>query len=319
MTALLQLLGGLVALVLGAELLVRAATRLADRFGVRRIVVGLTVVALGTSVPELAVGIDAARTGSPGLAVGNIVGTNLVNILLILGVSAMIVPVLFEKATLRYDLPTMTASALALYLLSLDGTLVRLEGVALALGGVIYLTARVWLSLREERGLEPTVPDSERPDPGTRLVVEGLRLLVGLVVVVVGAELLVDGAVSSARSLGVSEAVIGLTVVAVGTSAPELVTTIVSTLRGDRDIAIGNLIGSSVLNITVILGVTITVAPHGVPVPDEVLAADLVLLVVVALAAVPALVSGRRLSRVEGGLFVGVYLAYLAWLLVTRT
>jgi cation:H+ antiporter len=136
---------------------------------------------------------------------------------------------------------------------------------------------------------------------------------------VVGAELLVDGAVASARTLGVSDAVIGLTVVAIGTSAPELVTTVVSTMRGNREIAIGNLIGSSVFNLTIILGVTVTVAPHGVPVPDDVLAADLVLLVVVALGAVPAMMSGSRMSRLEGGLFVAVYVGYLSWLLATRT
>jgi cation:H+ antiporter len=316
-TGLLQLVGGLVALVLGAELVVRAGTRLAARFGVPPLVIGLTVVAVGTSIPELAVGIDAALTGSPGLAVGNIVGTNLVNFLFILGLSALLLPVVFDRATLRYDLPAMTVSALALYLLSLDGTLVRVEGLALLIGGLAYLGLRTWLSLRETRttgGREAT-----RPETASRLGIEGLRLLGGLVLVVVGAELLVDGAVSSARSLGVSDEVIGLTVVAIGTSAPELVTTVVSTLRGERDIAIGNLIGSSVLNITVILGVTITLAPHGVPVPDDVLAADLVLLVAVAVAAVPALVTGSRMTRVEGGLFVGLYVAYLGWLLATRT
>jgi cation:H+ antiporter len=146
-----------------------------------------------------------------------------------------------------------------------------------------------------------------------------LQLLAGMGVVVVGAELLVDGAVSTARSLGVSDAVIGLTVVAIGTSAPELVTTVMSTLRGDRDIAIGNLIGSSVLNITVILGLTVTVAPDAVPVPDDVLASDLVLLAVVALLAVPTLLTGRRMNRVEGGLFVATYVVYLTWLLLTRT
>jgi cation:H+ antiporter len=146
-----------------------------------------------------------------------------------------------------------------------------------------------------------------------------LLLLVALVVVVIGAELLVDGAVSSARTLGVSDAIIGLTIVAAGTSAPELVTTVVSTLRGDRDLAIGNLIGSSIYNIGAVLGLTVVVAPHGVPVPDEVLAADLGLLVVVTAAAVPVFVTGTRISRIEGGLFVASYIGYLAWLLLTRT
>jgi cation:H+ antiporter len=320
LTGALQLVGGLVALVVGAELLVRAGSRLADRFGVRPLIVGLTVVALGTSVPELAVGIDAARSGSPGLAVGNIVGTNLVNILLILGLSALLMPVVFDRATLRYDVPAMTGSALALWLLSRDAVLARLEGIVLLVAGLAYLTARTWVSLREERAGTPY--DEDRPDRPTgesRLLTEVLSLLVGIAIVVVGAEWLVDGAVASARSLGVSDAVIGLTIVAIGTSAPELVTTVMSTLRGNREIAIGNLIGSSVFNITIILGVTVLVAPDGVPVPEDVLAADLVLLVVVGLAAVPAMVSGSRMTRTEGGLFVGTYVGYLAWLLLTRT
>jgi cation:H+ antiporter len=146
-----------------------------------------------------------------------------------------------------------------------------------------------------------------------------LLLLVGIAVVVIGAELLVEGAVSSARSLGVSDVVIGLTVVAIGTTAPEFVTTVVSTLRGDRELALGNLMGSSIYNIAAILGLTVVVAPDGVPVPDEVLAADLGLLVVAAAAAVPVFLTGRRISRIEGGLFIASYIGYMTWLLLTRT
>jgi cation:H+ antiporter len=248
------------------------------------------------------------------------VGTNLVNILLILGLSAVLAPIALDRATLRFDLPAMTAAALLLYLLSIDGALTRPDGVILLLGGVAYTAGLVQVSRRE----------TADPDEGPAAIVAGaadrhrplrhvLLLLVALVVVVVGAELLVEGAVSSARTLGVSDAIIGLTIVAVGTSAPELVTTVVSTLRGDRDLAIGNLIGSSIYNIGAVLGLTVVVAPHGVPVPDEVLAADLGLLVVVTAAAVPVFVTGTRISRIEGGLFVASYIGYLAWLLLTRT
>jgi cation:H+ antiporter len=300
--------------------LVRAGTGLASWLGIRPMMIGLTVVSLGTSAPELAIGIDAAVSGSPGLAVGNIVGTNLVNILLILGLSAVLAPIALDRATLRFDLPAMTAAALLLYLLSIDGALTRPDGVILLLGGVAYTAGLVQVSRRE----------TADPDDGPAAIVAGaadrrrplrhvLLLLVALVVVVVGAELLVEGAVSSARTLGVSDAIIGLTIVAAGTSAPELVTTVVSTLRGDRDLAIGNLIGSSIYNIGAVLGLTVVVAPHGVPVPDEVLAADLGLLVVVTAAAVPVFVTGTRISRIEGGLFVASYIGYLAWLLLTRT
>ena len=312
--------GGLVALIVGADVLVRAGTGLAAWLGIRPMMIGLTVVSLGTSVPELAIGIDAAVSGSPGLAVGNIVGTNLVNILLILGLSAVLAPIALDRATLRFDLPAMTAAALLLYLLAIDGALTRPDGVILLVGGVAYTAGLVRVSRRETADPDeaPAAIMAEAADPD-RPLRHVLLLLVALVVVVIGAELLVEGAVSSARTLGVSDAIIGLTIVAVGTSAPELVTTVVSTLRGDRDLAIGNLIGSSIYNIGAVLGLTVVVAPHGVPVPDEVLAADLGLLVLVTAAAVPVFVSGTRISRIEGGLFVASYIGYLAWLLLTRT
>jgi cation:H+ antiporter len=316
----LLIVAGLVALIVGADVLVRAGTGLASWFGIRPMMIGLTVVSLGTSVPELAIGIDAAVSGSPGLAVGNIVGTNLVNLLLILGLSAVLAPIALGRATLRFDLPAMTAAALLLYLLSIDGTLTRPDGVVLLLGGLAYTAGLVRLGRREtDDAAEPAAAivaeAAGRLEPARQV----LLLLVGIVVVVIGAELLVDGAVSSARTLGVSDAVIGLTVVAVGTSAPELVTTVVSTVRGDRDLAIGNLIGSSIYNVGAVLGLTVVIAPHGVPVPDEVLAADLGLLVVATAAAVPVFLTHARISRVEGGLFVTTYIGYLTWLLLTRT
>ena len=318
MTNAALVVGGLVALDGGAEVVVRAGTNLAGWLGIRPMVIGLTVVSLGTSMPELAVGIDAAVSGNPGIAVGNIVGTNLVNILFILGLSALLVPLALERATLRFDLPAMTAAALALYLLSLDGTLGRTDGVLLLLGGAAYTWGLLRRSRRETAGdmSQPsTHPREDRQKPLSNAIV----LLAGLVAIVLGAELLVEGAVSSARSLGVSEAVIGLTIVAIGTSAPELVTTVLSTVRGSRGIAIGNLLGSSIYNIAVVLAVTVLASPRGGPVPDEVLAADLVLLVVVAAAAVPVVVSGARITRAEGGLFVVTYVLYLTWLLLTRT
>jgi cation:H+ antiporter len=312
--------GGLVALVVGADAIVRAGTALASWLGIRPMMIGLTVVSLGTSVPELAVGIDAALSGSPGLAVGNVVGANLINFLLILGLSAVLVPIALDRPTLRFDLPAIIGAASLLFVLSIDGKLTRPDGVILLLGGAAYTAGLVQVGRHETddsaEGASPNdagAPDRHRP------VRHVLLLLVAIVVVVIGAELLVDGAVSSARSLGVSDAIIGLTIVAIGTTAPELVTTVMSTLRGDRDLAIGNLIGSSIYNICAILGLTVVVAPHGVPVPDEVLAADLGLLVVATAAAVPVFLSGNRISRIEGGVFVTSYIVYLSWLLLTRT
>jgi cation:H+ antiporter len=324
----LALLLGLGALVVGAEVVVREGSALAARFNVSPIVVGMTIVSLGTSLPELAIGLNAAQQGNAGLAVGNIVGTNLVNILLILGLSALIRPLAFEARTLRWDLPAMTGAALLLFVLAVDGDLDTFDGLWLCLYGAGYLALLAVLARRESRrpavpaagtSSPSTDPDTDAPPVRARPVaLRALLLILGLAVVVVGSEYLVDAAVEIARDLGASDAVIGLTIVAVGTSAPELVTTLVSTVRGDRSIAVGNLIGSSVFNIALILGPTVLVAPGTVPVPEDVLALDLVLMVAAAVVCVPAFLTHRRLSRFEGGAFVITYAAYMVWLLGTR-
>ncbi len=317
MSSALLIVAGLAGLLVGADLLVRGGAALAAQLGVRPIVIGLTVVALGTSLPELAIGIDAVRQGSPGLAVGNIVGANLVNVLFVLGLSALIRPIAFERRTLRFDLPALAAACLGLWLLALDGRLSRLDGAVLCLGGAAYTAGIVWTSRRE--------PAPVRADYASRsgrgalrgrrgLLLRVSTLLAGIALVLVGAELLVDGSIEVARSLEVSDAVIGLTVIAIGTSAPELVTTLTSTLRGDRDIAIGNLLGSSVYNIALVLGIAVLVAPAELQIPQEVIAADLVVLAVVALITGPVLLSGHRISRVEGGAFVAAFLGFLVWL-----
>ncbi|MFD7072667.1 calcium/sodium antiporter [Nocardioides sp. NPDC059952] len=315
----LLVIGGLLALLGGAELVVRAGTGLATRLAVRPIIIGLTVVSVGTSVPELAVGIDAALNGSPNLAIGNIVGTNLINFLFILGLSALLIPIAIDRRTLKFDLPAMIAVTLALFLMALDGVLTRLDGALLLAGAVAYTLGLIRVSRRETADVEEDYTGAVSASSERGLTRIGLSLVLGLALVVGGAELLVEGAVSAAHALGVSDAVVGLTVIAIGTSAPELVTTIMSTVRGDRDIAIGNLLGSSIYNIAAVLGLTVLVAPHGVPVSEEVRNADLVLLVATMVAALPVLVSGARITRAEGGLFVATYIGYLTWLLLTRT
>jgi cation:H+ antiporter len=306
MSALL-IVAGLAGLLIGADLLVRGGSALAAQLGVRPIVIGLTIVALGTSLPELAIGIDAVRQGSPGLAVGNIVGATLISILFILGLSALIRPIAFERRTLRFELPAMTAASLALWLLARDGSLSRVDGTILLLGGAAFTAGIVWTSRKESAPV--------REDHGSRSpLLRVLALVGGIGLVIVGAELLVDGAIEIARSLEISEETLGLTVIAIGTCSPELVTTLTSTVRGDRDIALGNLLGSTVYNIAVILGIAVLVAPAEVRIPDEVIAADLLLLVAVALITVPVLLTGHRMSRLEGGAFVAAYLGYLVWL-----
>ena len=319
MSSALLVVAGLAGLLIGADLLVRGGAALASQLGVRPIVIGLTVVALGTSLPELAVGIDAVRQGSPGLAVGNVVGATLIGILFILGLSALIRPIAFERRTLRFDLPAMTGASLALWLLALDGSLSRVDGTILCLGGAAYTAGIIWTSRRESAPVHADYASQyERTTSRGRreLLLRVLTLFAALGLVLVGAEFLVDGSIEVARSLEVSEAVIGLTVIALGTTAPELVTTLTSTVRGDRDIAVGNLLGSSVYNIALILGIAVLAAPAELEIPQEVLAADLLVLAVVAVITVPVLLSGHRISRLEGGAFVAGYLGYLIWLIL---
>ncbi|GAA1651526.1 calcium/sodium antiporter [Catellatospora bangladeshensis] len=312
----LLIIAGLVALILGAEVLVKASAGLAARLGISPMIIGLTVVALGTSVPELAVGIDAALSGSPGLAMGNIIGASLVNLLLALGLSAALVPIVFDRATLRLDLPAMVEAALLLYLLSFDGSLTRPDGLILLLAGVTYTFGRIHAARHDVAGSRGDTPNSAAEPVRRRGPLRQLLLmLLGVAVVVVGAELLVEGAAASARAFGVSETVIGLTIVAIGTCTPELVTTVMSTLRGNRDLAIGNLLGSSIYNICAILGLTVVVAPHGIAVPREIFAADLTLMVAVTLVAASVFAVGARMSRTAGCLFIATYAAYLTWLL----
>jgi len=321
-TAWVLMVLGLVALITGAELLVRGGSRLAARLGIPPIVVGVTVVSLGTSTPELAIGVQSALQDDGTLALGNIAGTNTVNLLLILGLSALIRPLAMKTETLRFDLPVMSAAALLLLVMAWDGVLSRTEGVIMILGAALYAgwivvwTRRESQAVKDEYEHELGVPTAQRT---RRAVAVNVTLLVaGIVVIVVGADLLVDGAVQIAQTFGVSDAVIGLTIVAVGTSAPELVTTMVSTVKDDRDIAIGNILGSSVYNILLILGVTAVVAPRGAIVEPDLARIDIPVIVAATMVCIPVFITGRRVSRLEGGAFVASYLAYLMSLVLTR-
>ena len=323
----LLFLGGLVIVVLGAEMLLRGATRIASMLGVSPIIIGLTVVSVGTSAPELAVGLTAAHEGRGPLAVGNIAGTNIVNILLILGLSAAIRPLPTRSLSVRLDVPVMIATAGVLFIMALDGVLDRTEGLGLLLAAVVYTVALVMLSRQEDSStrlefrdaLAGQAPPSRHPTGGGAWVWNAVLLVAGMALAVLGAELLVAGAVALAKAYGVSDAFIGLTIVAIGTSAPELVTTLISTARNDRDVAIGNLIGSSIYNVLVILGLTMLAAPaSGVDVSAEVLWIDLPLAALVAIVCLPVFRSDRMVSRREGVGFVLAYVAYLGSLMLWR-
>jgi len=314
---------GLAALIVGAELVVRYGARLARRLGVPPIIVGLTIVSIGTSAPELAVGIDAFRNDAGSLAIGNIAGTNIVNLLLILGFSAILRPIFIGTQTLRLDLPAIAAASVLLFVLTLDGSLSIVDGVILVVVALGYTGLLIWMTKRESARVlaefAHEYPPQRHHGPWWEPVLQLVLLVVGLVIIVFGADWLVSGAVDLAEAAGVSDALIGLTIVAIGTSAPELATTIISTIRGDRDIAVGNLIGSSIYNLTFILGISLFFAPGAIEVDPMLIAVDLPIMVLVALACIPVFLTGKRMSRREGWAFVIAYVAYLAYLIIART
>ena len=311
----LLLLGGTVLLIVGAELLVRGAARLAAAAGVSPLVIGLTVVAFGTSSPELAVSMKAALAGQAGLAVGNVVGSNIFNVLLILGLSALVAPLLVSRQLIRLDVPLMIAASGLVWLLAADGKVGRLEGAGLFLILVVYTVFLIVQSRRETGAVKDEYAAAVRPGRGRwpgdlALVVGGLALLV------LGSDWLVTGASAIARALGVSDLVLGLTIVAAGTSMPEAVTSIVASLRGQRDIAVGNVVGSNLFNLLGVLGLSSLVSPAGMAVSAAALHFDIPVMTAVALACLPVFFTGQAIARWEGGLFVGYYLAYTVYLVL---
>ncbi len=308
---------GLVTLVIGAEGLVRGASRLAVSFGVSPLVVGLTVVAFGTSAPEMAVSVGSALNGNPDLAIGNVVGSNIANVLLILGISAIIAPLLVAEQIIRQEIPIMIGASALLVVMALDGDLSRLEAAALFALVVGYT---VFLVVQSRRASKAVQDEFETEIPVSawdrHWSVQLLLVAAGLAMLVVGAGWLVDAAVSFARAFGVSDLVIGLTIVAVGTSMPEIATSIVAAMRGQRDIAVGNVVGSNVFNIFAVLGVTGMVSAGGLPVSETARNFDLWVMLAVAFACLPILITGREIARWEGALFLGYYAAYTTWLVL---
>ena len=318
-THILMFLLGLGALTVGAELMVRGASRLALTLGISPLVVGLTVVAFGTSAPEMAVSVGAAMGGTGDIAVGNVVGSNIANVLLILGLSALIVPLVVNEQIIRQEIPIMIGASLLLVVMSLDGLLSPGEGVVLFALVVAYT---VFLVVQSRRAGQATQDEyaGEMPDTNSKWdahwAVQVALVVVGLVLLVVGADWLVDAAVAVARVYGVSDLVIGLTVVAVGTSMPEIATSLVAAFRGERDIAVGNVVGSNVFNIFAVMGVAGFLSGGGIVVSEAARNFDLWVMLAVALACLPIAMSGREIARWEGGLFIGYYIAYTAFLVL---
>ncbi|MGR9116741.1 MAG: calcium/sodium antiporter [Gammaproteobacteria bacterium] len=308
---------GLVILVLGAELLVRGASRLAVNFGVSPLIVGLTVVAFGTSAPEMAVSVRSAFASQSGadIAIGNVVGSNIFNVLLILGISAIVAPLLVSQQLVRRDVPIMIAISALLYWMAADGTVSRPEGVLLFAGVLLYTGFAISESKKELREVQAEY-EAEFGYKNGRVAWSLGMILIGLAMLVAGSHWLVQGAVFIATSLGISDLVIGLTIVAAGTSLPEVATSIMASFKGERDIAVGNVVGSNIFNILAVLGLSAMVAPDGVKVAPAALNFDIPVMLAVAIACLPVCFTGYVISRWEGVVFLGYYAAYTTWLIL---
>jgi cation:H+ antiporter len=308
MTALL-FIAALVLLVAGGEVLVRGAARLATGLGVAPLVIGLTVVAFGTSSPELAVSVRAALAGQADLAVGNVVGSNIFNVLFILGVSAVIVPLAVSEQLIRIDIPVMVGVSAAVLLFATNGTISRVEAALLVTALIAYILLQLRLGRRDKGQQEETTEDAGRLMPSIALVAVGLALLT------VGSNWLVQAATEIARALGVTQLVIGLTIVAAGTSMPEVVTSIVAGVRGQREIAIGNVIGSNIFNLLAVLGITGVLVPDGISVSAAALSMDIPVMLAVAVLCLPIFI-GFTIGRREGLLFLACYALYTTYLIL---
>jgi cation:H+ antiporter len=317
----LMFLGGLILLVIGANTLVRGASKLAMSFGISPLVIGLTIVAFGTSAPEVAVSVGAVLDGKTDIAVGNVVGSNIFNVLFILGISAMIAPLLVNIQLIRQEVPIMLGVSLLLLALSLDGQISFMDGGLLFVLLVSYTVFLVLQSRRETQAAKDEFAKAIQPaQAGTwdsHWAAQIGLIAVGLTALVFGSDYLVQASVHFAKSMGVSDLVIGLTIVAAGTSMPEVATSITAAIKGERDIAVGNVVGSNTFNILGCLGLSGIVAGDlGLAIAPSLLAFDIWVMLAVSLACLPIFMTGREIARWEGGVFFAYYIAYVAYLIM---
>lgn len=312
---------GLVMLVAGADVLVRGAGRLAVSAGISPLVVGLTVVAFGTSAPEMAVSVKSAVIGNGGIAVGNVIGSNICNVLLILGLSAAIAPLVVAQKLIRIDVPLVIATSVLAWFLVMDGTLGFRDGFVLFAGIIVYTVFAVVQSRRESRAVKAEYEQGlEAKRQGVKgYAVDVAFIVAGLGLLIQGSDWLVGGATAMARAFGVDDVLIGLTIVAVGTSLPELATSVIASIKGERDIAVGNVIGSNLFNILAVLGLAGLVAPGGVTVASSMIQVDFPIMLAVAVACLPVFFTGHLIARWEGFVFLGYYVAYTMFLILDAT
>jgi len=317
----LLFLAGMAALVVGAELLVRGASKLALSFGISPLVVGLTIVAFGTSAPELAVSVGAVLDGRTDIAIGNVVGSNIFNVLFILGLSALIVPLVVNIQLIRQEVPIMVGASVLLLALGIDGSLSWMDGAILFGLMLAYTVFLVVQSRRETKAAQDEYAQEVQPAVqgawDSKLPVQLLLIAAGLVALVLGSDWLVTASVTFAKAMGVSDLVIGLTIVAAGTSMPEVATSITAAIKGERDIAVGNVVGSNTFNILGCLGLSGLVSGEaGLAMSQALMNFDIWVMLAVALACLPVFMTGREIARWEGGVFIVYYGAYVIYLVL---
>lgn len=313
---------GLACLVAGAEFLVRGAAAIATRLGISPIVIGLTVVAYGTSAPELAVSVNASLGGNSDVALGNVVGSNIVNILMILGLSAMVGALSVTQRIIRLDVPILIGVTLVVMVMALNNSIGRIEGAALFMGAIIYTVWLIRTSRADDKDPVLAAEYKEAIDILDEKVVQKplitqiLYVIGGLAILVLGSQLLVNSATEIAESFGVSDLVIGLTIVAIGTSLPELATSVMASIRGERDIAVGNVIGSNLFNIMAVLGASSFLSSGGVGVQDSSIRLDMPVMLGATIALLPICWNGFQIKRWEGSVLVGFYVLYVLYLIL---
>jgi cation:H+ antiporter len=317
--AILSLIAGGGLLMVGAESLVKGASKLAGLLGIPPLIIGLTIVAYGTSAPELAVSLQSTLEGQSDIAIGNVVGSNIFNVLMILGISALVAPLRVAQQLIRLDVPIMIGISGLMFFFALDRLLQPSDGIILVIGSVVYTLFLLYQSRKET---DANVQAEYELEYGSKSKVKlawlynFLFLVLGAVILILGSRLFVFGAIDIALALGISQVVIGLTIVAMGTSLPELATSMVATFRGERDIAVGNVVGSNIFNMLTVIGVATLTSGGGLAIPPAVLNFDLPVMVAVAVACIPIFATGNEISRWEGFLFVGYYLAYATFLIL---
>lgn len=301
-------------LVVGAETLVRGASNLGASFGLSPIVIGLVIVGFGTSTPELSVGIMSSINGQTELAIGNAIGSNIFNLLMILGLAAVVAPLRVQSQLVLMDVPVMICATLVAAALALNGNLSRIEGACFLAGLIVYTTALIRIGQSEKHNPTTIVDGRPSEDRKERKFTSFLLAAFGLAMLIGGSNLMVDSAIELARYFGVTETVIGLTIVAAGTSFPELVTSIIASIKGQRDLAVGNVIGSNVFNLLGVLGASALVSAEGLNIPESVSRFDFPIAILVAVICWPIFATGREVSRLEGFVLLSGYAAYTVYL-----